>query len=38
MTQTRVGVTQALNRHLGRVFEFERKDTPWGRRQLERGQ
>jgi hypothetical protein len=38
MTYTRIGVTQALNRHVGRVFESSRKGMHWGRRKLKRDQ
>ena len=32
----RIGVMRALNRHLERVFDPDRKDTHWGRRKLAR--
>jgi hypothetical protein len=32
----RIGVTQALNRHVERVFNRDRKDHHWGRRKLAR--
>jgi hypothetical protein len=32
----RIGVMRALNRHLVRVFNPDRKDTHWGRRKLKR--
>ena len=32
----RIGVMQALNRHVERVFNPDRKDTHWGRRKLKR--
>src|ERR1700730_7005963 len=38
MTYTRIGVTQALNPHVGRVFESSRKGMHWGRRKLKRDQ
>ena len=38
MTYTRIGVTQALNRHVGWVFESSRKDMHWGLRKLKRDQ
>jgi len=28
----RIGVMRALNRHVGRVLNSDRKDTHWGRR------
>jgi len=34
---TRIGVTRALNRHIERVFNPDRKDHHWGRRKLARG-
>jgi hypothetical protein len=34
----RIGVMKALNRHVERVFDPERKDTHWGRRKLARDQ
>jgi hypothetical protein len=32
----RVGVMRALNRHVERVFNSERKETHWGKRKLKR--
>ena len=32
----RIGVMRALNRHVERVFNPERKETHWGRRKLAR--
>jgi hypothetical protein len=32
----RIGVMRALNRHVERVFNPDRKDTHWGRRKLAR--
>ena len=32
----RIGVTRALNRHIERVFNTDRKDHHWGRRKLAR--
>jgi hypothetical protein len=32
----RIGVMQALNRHVERVFDPSRKDHHWGRRKLAR--
>jgi hypothetical protein len=32
----RIGVMKALNRHVERVFNPDRKDTHWGRRKLKR--
>jgi hypothetical protein len=32
----RIGVMQALNRHVERVFNPDRKDTHWGKRKLKR--
>ena len=34
----RIGVMQALNRHVERVFKPDRKDHHWGRRKLKRDQ
>ena len=34
----RIGVVKALNRHVERVFNPERKDTHWGKRKLKRDQ
>jgi hypothetical protein len=34
----RIGVTKALNRHVERVFNPDRKDTHWGKRKLKRDQ
>jgi hypothetical protein len=33
----RIGVMRALNRHVERVFNMDRKDHHWGRRKLARG-
>jgi hypothetical protein len=33
----RIGVMRALNRHVERVFNPDRKDQNWGRRKLARG-
>ncbi|WP_247522485.1 hypothetical protein [Bradyrhizobium sp. 190] len=32
----RIGVMKALNRHVERVFNPERKETHWGKRKLKR--
>jgi hypothetical protein len=32
----RIGVMRALNRHVERVFNSDRKDTHWGKRKLKR--
>jgi hypothetical protein len=32
----RIGVMRALNRHVVREFNPDRKDTHWGRRKLKR--
>jgi hypothetical protein len=32
----RIGVMRAINRHVQRVFNPDRKDTHWGRRKLAR--
>ena len=32
----RIGVMKALNRHVERVFNPDRKDTHWGKRKLKR--
>jgi hypothetical protein len=37
-TMARIGVMKALNRHVERVFNSERKDTHWGKRKLKRDQ
>ena len=34
----RIGVMKALNRHVERVFNTERKETHWGKRKLKRDQ
>jgi hypothetical protein len=34
----RIGVMRALNRHLERVFNPDRKETHWGKRKLKRDQ
>jgi len=34
----RIGVMKALNRHIVREFNPERKDTHWGKRKLKRDQ
>jgi hypothetical protein len=34
----RIGVVKALNRHVERVFNPDRKDTHWGKRKLKRHQ
>jgi hypothetical protein len=33
-----IGVMKALNRHVVRVFNPDRKDTHWGKRKLKRDQ
>jgi hypothetical protein len=33
----RIGIMRALNRHVERVFNPERKDHHWGKRRLARG-
>ena len=35
---TRIGVMRALNRHVERVFNPDRKDYHWGKRKLTRDQ
>jgi hypothetical protein len=32
----RIGVMRAINRHVERVFNPDRKDTHWGKRKLKR--
>src|ERR1700730_16907025 len=32
----RIGIMRALNRHVERVFDPDRKDTQWGKRKLAR--
>jgi hypothetical protein len=32
----RIGVMRALNRHIERVFNPDRKDARWGKRKLKR--
>jgi hypothetical protein len=32
----RIGIMQALNRHIERVFDPPRKDHHWGKRKLKR--
>ena len=34
----RIGVMRALNRHVERLFNPDRKDTHWGKRKLKRDQ
>jgi hypothetical protein len=34
----RIGVMKALNRHIERVFNSDRKETHWGKRKLKRDQ
>jgi len=34
----RIGVVKALNRHVERMFNPERKDPHWGKRKLKRDQ
>jgi hypothetical protein len=34
----RIGVMRALNRHVERVFNPDRKDHNWGKRKLKRDQ
>jgi hypothetical protein len=34
----RIGVMKALNRHVERVFNSDRKDPHWGKRKLKRDQ
>jgi hypothetical protein len=34
----RIGVMRALNRHVERTFNPDRKDTHWGKRKLKRDQ
>ena len=36
LLHARVGVMRALNRHIGRAFNPDRKDAHWGRRTLAR--
>jgi hypothetical protein len=38
MMFARIGVMRALNRHVERVFNPDRKDTRWGKRKLKRHQ
>jgi hypothetical protein len=35
-TMARIGVMRALNRHIVREFNPDRKDTHWGKRKLAR--
>jgi hypothetical protein len=35
-TFARIGIMRALNRHVERVFNSNRRDTHWGRRKLAR--
>jgi len=37
-TMARIGVMKALNRHVERVFNPDRKETHWGKRKLKRDQ
>jgi hypothetical protein len=34
----RIGIMRALNRHVERMFNPDRKDTHWGKRKLKRDQ
>jgi hypothetical protein len=34
----RIGIMKALNRHVERTFNPDRKDTHWGKRKLKRNQ
>jgi hypothetical protein len=34
----RIGVMRALNRHVERVFNTDRKDKHWGKRKIKRGE
>ena len=34
----RIGMLRALNRHVERVFNPDRKEKPWGKRKLKRDQ
>jgi len=34
----RIGIMRALNRHVERVFNPDRKETRWGKRKLKRDQ
>jgi hypothetical protein len=36
LMHARVGMLRALNRHVERVFNPDRKDTHWGKRKLKR--
>jgi hypothetical protein len=36
LMHARIGMLQALNRHVERVFNPDRKDTHWGKRKLKR--
>jgi hypothetical protein len=36
MLFAKMGITRAINRHVARVFNPDRKDTHWGRRKLKR--
>jgi hypothetical protein len=38
LMHARIGVMRALNRHVIREFNPDRKDTHWGRRKLKRDQ
>jgi hypothetical protein len=38
LMHARIGVLRALNRHVERVFNPDRKDTHWGKRKLRRDQ
>lgn len=36
LLHARVGILRALNRHVERVFNLDRKETRWGRRKVAR--
>jgi hypothetical protein len=38
LMNARIGVLRALNRHVERAFNPDRKDTHWGKRKLKRDQ
>ena len=38
LMHARIGMLRALNRHVERVFNPDRKDTHWGKRKLRRAE
>jgi hypothetical protein len=36
LMHTRIGMLRAMNRHVVRTFNSDRKDSPWGKRKLKR--